>query len=190
MAVLMTTHSLAEAEALCSRVGVLVDGALAALGTPAELKQRYGAPPCLTLAPPLRREDVDALAAHLAAALPRGAVVARGDSADAYGAAPAEDAEWWRVTLPRGAGGAEAQRRPLAALAAALEGAPGLRGWALASCSLASAVAHATARAATKASRNGSGAHHDNALIAAPAEEAVAEECCHDALQRAEEGRD
>jgi ABC-2 type transport system ATP-binding protein len=41
--VLVTTHYLDEAE-YCDRVSVMVDGRLAALGTPAELKARLGAP--------------------------------------------------------------------------------------------------------------------------------------------------
>lgn len=40
MAVLMSSHDLAEAERLCTRVGVMQDGRLAACGTPAELCAR------------------------------------------------------------------------------------------------------------------------------------------------------
>jgi ABC-2 type transport system ATP-binding protein len=42
--VLLTTHYLDEADALCDRVAVLDKGRLLALGAPAELKRRYGAP--------------------------------------------------------------------------------------------------------------------------------------------------
>ena len=40
--VLVTTHYLDEAE-YCDRVSIMVEGRIAALGTPAELKQRFGA---------------------------------------------------------------------------------------------------------------------------------------------------
>jgi len=41
-AVLLTTHSMQEAEALCQRVGVFVNGTLRAIGTPAALKATVG----------------------------------------------------------------------------------------------------------------------------------------------------
>jgi ABC-2 type transport system ATP-binding protein len=41
--VFVTTHYMDEAE-YCDRISVMVDGRIAALGTPAELKQRFGAP--------------------------------------------------------------------------------------------------------------------------------------------------
>ena len=41
-AVLVTTHYMDEAE-YCDRVSIMVDGRIAALGTPAELKTRFGA---------------------------------------------------------------------------------------------------------------------------------------------------
>ncbi len=41
--VLVTTHYMDEAE-YCDRVSIMVDGRIAALGTPAELKQRFGVP--------------------------------------------------------------------------------------------------------------------------------------------------
>ena len=40
--VLLTTHSMEEAEATCGRLGVMAAGALCALGTPQQLKSRYG----------------------------------------------------------------------------------------------------------------------------------------------------
>ncbi len=40
--VCMTTHSMVECEALCSRVGIMVNGSLRCLGTPQELKSTYG----------------------------------------------------------------------------------------------------------------------------------------------------
>ena len=40
--VLLTTHSMAECETLCSRVGILVNGELKCIGTPQELKSKFG----------------------------------------------------------------------------------------------------------------------------------------------------
>ena len=40
--VLLTTHSMAECEALCSRVGIMVNGVFCCLGTPQQLKSSYG----------------------------------------------------------------------------------------------------------------------------------------------------
>ena len=40
--VCLTTHSMVECEALCSRVGIMVKGSLHCLGTPQELKSRHG----------------------------------------------------------------------------------------------------------------------------------------------------
>jgi ABC-2 type transport system ATP-binding protein len=52
--VLLTTHSMEEAQELCDRVGIIDDGRLVALGTPRELIERH-APP-LTAAELGRRE--------------------------------------------------------------------------------------------------------------------------------------
>jgi len=41
-AVVLTTHSMEEAEALSTRIGVMVNGRLRCLGTPHHLKQKYG----------------------------------------------------------------------------------------------------------------------------------------------------
>jgi hypothetical protein len=41
-AVILTTHSMEECEALCSRIGILVQGALTCLGTSQHLKHRFG----------------------------------------------------------------------------------------------------------------------------------------------------
>jgi ABC-type multidrug transport system ATPase subunit len=41
-AVLLTTHSMEEAEALCSRIGILVNGQLQCLGTTSHLKNKHG----------------------------------------------------------------------------------------------------------------------------------------------------
>lgn len=41
-AVVMTTHSMEEAEALCDRIGIFVAGKLSCVGSPQELSARYG----------------------------------------------------------------------------------------------------------------------------------------------------
>ncbi|KAL6181460.1 hypothetical protein ACLB2K_048115 [Fragaria x ananassa] len=41
-AILLTTHSMEEAEVLCDRLGIFVDGKLQCIGNPKELKARYG----------------------------------------------------------------------------------------------------------------------------------------------------
>eukprot|EP00257_Ricinus_communis_P020309 XP_015579513.1 ABC transporter A family member 7 [Ricinus communis] len=41
-AIILTTHSMEEADALCDRLGVFVDGSLQCIGNPKELKARYG----------------------------------------------------------------------------------------------------------------------------------------------------
>jgi len=43
LTILLTTHYLEEAEALCEEVALINDGKIAAQGTSAELKERYGA---------------------------------------------------------------------------------------------------------------------------------------------------
>jgi ATP-binding cassette, subfamily A (ABC1), member 3 len=40
--VILTTHSMEECEALCSRLGIMVGGRLRCLGSPQHLKNRYG----------------------------------------------------------------------------------------------------------------------------------------------------
>ena len=40
--VILTTHSMEEAEALCTRIGIMVNGQLRCLGTPQHLKNRFG----------------------------------------------------------------------------------------------------------------------------------------------------
>eukprot|EP00455_Lapot_gusevi_P052020 TRINITY_DN7870_c0_g5_i1.p1 TRINITY_DN7870_c0_g5~~TRINITY_DN7870_c0_g5_i1.p1 ORF type:complete len:341 (+),score=73.75 TRINITY_DN7870_c0_g5_i1:73-1023(+) len=40
--VVLTTHSMEECEATCSRLGIMVSGRLAVLGTPQHLKSKYG----------------------------------------------------------------------------------------------------------------------------------------------------
>lgn len=40
--IILTTHSMEEAEVLCDRFGIFVDGQLVCLGTPKQLTTRYG----------------------------------------------------------------------------------------------------------------------------------------------------
>ena len=40
--VILTTHSMEECEALCNRVGIMVNGQLRCIGTAQHLKSRYG----------------------------------------------------------------------------------------------------------------------------------------------------
>ena len=47
--VLLTTHSMEECEALCSRVGLMAAGRLVCLGSIQHLKNRFGDGECLTL---------------------------------------------------------------------------------------------------------------------------------------------
>ncbi|XP_065877086.1 ABC transporter A family member 8-like isoform X2 [Euphorbia lathyris] len=47
--IILTTHSMEEAEALCDRVGIVVDGSLRCLESPKELKARYGGSYTLTM---------------------------------------------------------------------------------------------------------------------------------------------
>jgi ABC-type multidrug transport system ATPase subunit len=41
-AILISTHSMEEAETLCSRIGILVNGRLSVIGSPMQLKDRHG----------------------------------------------------------------------------------------------------------------------------------------------------
>lgn len=41
-AIILTTHSMEEAEVLCDRIGIFVDGSLQCIGNPKQLKARYG----------------------------------------------------------------------------------------------------------------------------------------------------
>ncbi|CAA7031236.1 unnamed protein product [Microthlaspi erraticum] len=48
-AIILTTHSMEEAEFLCDRLGILVDGRLQCIGNPKELKGRFGGSYVLTM---------------------------------------------------------------------------------------------------------------------------------------------
>ncbi|OAY47650.1 ABC transporter A family member 7 isoform X1 [Manihot esculenta] len=56
-AIILTTHSMEEAEALCDRLGVFVDGSLQCIGNPKELKARYGGSYVFTMTTSLDHEE-------------------------------------------------------------------------------------------------------------------------------------
>ncbi|KAJ0988059.1 hypothetical protein J5N97_006415 [Dioscorea zingiberensis] len=65
-AIILTTHSMEEAEALCDRVGIFVDGCLQCIGNPKELKQRFGGYYVFTMTTPSDQEgDVEKLVNRL-----------------------------------------------------------------------------------------------------------------------------
>ena len=41
-AVVLTTHSMEEADALCQRIGIVINGSLQAVGTAQHLKNKFG----------------------------------------------------------------------------------------------------------------------------------------------------
>eukprot|EP00026_Physarum_polycephalum_P004000 Phypoly_transcript_04017.p1 GENE.Phypoly_transcript_04017~~Phypoly_transcript_04017.p1 ORF type:complete len:751 (+),score=114.83 Phypoly_transcript_04017:100-2253(+) len=58
-ALILTTHSMEEAEALCTRVGIMVKGQLRCLGSPQHLRNKYGSGYRLTInAPPEKSEQI------------------------------------------------------------------------------------------------------------------------------------
>ena len=136
-ALVLTTHSAREAAAVCTRVAVLAQGRLLALGAPEELQRRYGAGHTL-LATSMPGAEA-ALRAHLVAHLPPEAIITAAEPHLVDGAAP-DDCGSLRCVLP------PTCRAPLAALAAALEGAPVCR-WDLIAHSLGAAVADIVGRA-------------------------------------------
>ncbi|XP_073219980.1 ABC transporter A family member 7-like isoform X2 [Cicer arietinum] len=65
-AIILTTHSMEEAEALCDRLGVFVNGNLQCIGNPKELKARYGGTYVLTMTTSSDREkDVENMVQQL-----------------------------------------------------------------------------------------------------------------------------
>lgn len=40
--IVLTTHSMNEAESLCNRIGILINGKFHCIGTPQDLKNRFG----------------------------------------------------------------------------------------------------------------------------------------------------
>lgn len=75
--VFLTTHSMGEAERLADRVGVLDDGELVALGTPAELVARHGGESQLVVRTTERAAALDALSYLEATEGDRGVIVDR-----------------------------------------------------------------------------------------------------------------
>lgn len=58
-AIILTTHSMEEAEHLCDRIGIFVDGSFQCIGSPDELKDRYGGTYVFTMATsPENEKDV------------------------------------------------------------------------------------------------------------------------------------
>ncbi|GBG75141.1 hypothetical protein CBR_g19654 [Chara braunii] len=65
-AIILTTHSMEEAEVLCERLGIFVDGQFACIGNPKELTARYGGTYDLTITTPEEEEaQAEALALSL-----------------------------------------------------------------------------------------------------------------------------
>ncbi|KAF6264708.1 hypothetical protein COO60DRAFT_1482014 [Scenedesmus sp. NREL 46B-D3] len=65
-AIVLTTHSMEEAEMLCDRLGIFVDGRLVCIGNPKEITSRYGGFLVFTITVPAEQE---AAARHLVAAM-------------------------------------------------------------------------------------------------------------------------
>eukprot|EP00245_Coleochaete_scutata_P004463 TRINITY_DN17100_c0_g1_i1.p1 TRINITY_DN17100_c0_g1~~TRINITY_DN17100_c0_g1_i1.p1 ORF type:complete len:988 (-),score=185.09 TRINITY_DN17100_c0_g1_i1:153-3116(-) len=55
-AIILTTHSMEEAEVLCDRLGIFVDGQFQCIGNPKELTARYGGTYVLTITTPVEEE--------------------------------------------------------------------------------------------------------------------------------------
>ncbi|XP_006659380.2 ABC transporter A family member 7-like [Oryza brachyantha] len=65
-AIILTTHSMEEAEVLCDRLGIFVDGGFQCLGNPKELKARYGGTYVFTMTTSSEHEqEVKQLVQHL-----------------------------------------------------------------------------------------------------------------------------
>ncbi|KAG8475745.1 hypothetical protein CXB51_032540 [Gossypium anomalum] len=65
-AIILTTHSMEEAEVLCDRLGIFVDGALRCIGNAKELKGRYGGSYIFTITTySNNEEEVENMVQHL-----------------------------------------------------------------------------------------------------------------------------
>ncbi|KAK3226529.1 hypothetical protein Dsin_006391 [Dipteronia sinensis] len=65
-AIILTTHSMEEAEVLCDRLGIFVDGGLQCIGNPKELKARYGGSYVFTMTTSAdHEEEVENMVRHL-----------------------------------------------------------------------------------------------------------------------------
>ncbi|KAI3847033.1 hypothetical protein MKW92_041540 [Papaver armeniacum] len=58
-AIVLTTHSMEEAEVLCDRLGIFVDGSLQCVGNPKELKRRYGGSYVFTMTTSSNNDEVE-----------------------------------------------------------------------------------------------------------------------------------
>ncbi|KAI3837773.1 hypothetical protein MKX03_029028 [Papaver bracteatum] len=58
-AIILTTHSMEEAEVLCDRLGIFVDGSLQCVGNPKELKRRYGGSYVFTMTTSSENDEVE-----------------------------------------------------------------------------------------------------------------------------------
>ncbi|CAL9128172.1 unnamed protein product [Musa textilis] len=56
-AIILTTHSMEEAEVLCDRLGIFVDGGFQCIGNPKELKSRYGGSYVFTMTTSVNEEE-------------------------------------------------------------------------------------------------------------------------------------
>lgn len=65
--ILLTTHSMEEADALCSRIAIMVSGSVRTVGTSQELKNRYGTDRIVVVgvSKSTRDEDIDELMAEI-----------------------------------------------------------------------------------------------------------------------------
>ncbi|XP_062223734.1 ABC transporter A family member 8-like [Phragmites australis] len=59
MTIILTTHSMEEAEVLCDRIGIIADGSLQCIGNSKELKDRYGGSCVLTVTTAAGNEEED-----------------------------------------------------------------------------------------------------------------------------------
>lgn len=59
-AVVLSTHSMEEADILCDKIAIMTDGSLAAAGTSMDLKKHFGVGYRLTI---VKRRDAEAAAA-------------------------------------------------------------------------------------------------------------------------------
>jgi len=70
--IILTTHSMEEAEVLCDRIGIITNGSLQCIGSSKELKDRYGGSCVLTVtAPAGEEEEVERLARSISPAANR-----------------------------------------------------------------------------------------------------------------------
>lgn len=58
-AILLTTHSMEEADTLCTRIGIMVGGVLRSIGTQAHLKSKHGDGYRLTCTVPSENSSID-----------------------------------------------------------------------------------------------------------------------------------